>query len=67
VSFGNEALRRAITAAKTEPQPIELLLKNGDQYRTVELDYRDGLRYPHLERDAGATERLTAILAPRPR
>ena len=67
VSFGNEALRRAVTAAKDGAVPIELLLKTGDQYRTVALDYRGGLRYPHLERDASRTDRLTAILTPRTR
>jgi predicted metalloprotease with PDZ domain len=67
VSYSNESLRRAITAAKTDGTPIELLLKNGDQYRTVTIDYRDGLRYPHLERDAAASDRLGAILTPRSR
>lgn len=67
VSFGNESLRRAITAAKGDAAPLELLLRNGDQYRTVSLPYRDGLRYPQLERAAGTDDRLTAILAPRSR
>jgi predicted metalloprotease with PDZ domain len=67
VSYSNESLRRAVTAAKTAETPIELLLRNGDQYRTIALDYRDGLRYPHLERDTAATDHLTEILAPRAR
>src|SRR5690606_36938326 len=67
VSFGNEALRRAITAAKTDGAPLELLLRNGDRYRTVTIDYRGGLRYPHLERDTSEPDRLGAILAPRTR
>ena len=46
-------------------EPIELLLRNGDQYRTVALDYHGGLRYPHLERDEAASDRLTDILSPR--
>jgi predicted metalloprotease with PDZ domain len=65
VSYGNESLRRAVTAAKTERARIELLLRSGDLYRTVTLDYRDGLRYPHLEREAATSDRLTEILAPR--
>jgi predicted metalloprotease with PDZ domain len=67
VSFSAEELRRAIGAAKTGPVPIELLLKNGDQYRTVAIDYRDGLRYPHLDRDSAESDRLTEIFAPRGR
>jgi predicted metalloprotease with PDZ domain len=67
VSFGNEALRRAITAAKDGAAPLELLVRNGDQFRTVSFAYGGGLRYPRLERVAGAADRLTAILSPRSR
>lgn len=67
VSFSNETLRRAVTAAKAAAAPIELLLKVGDQYRTIAIDYRAGLRYPHLEREATTGDRLAAILAPRSR
>ena len=42
-----------------------LLVKNGDTYRTFRIDYREGPKYPHLERIAGAPDRLGAILAPR--
>jgi predicted metalloprotease with PDZ domain len=61
-----ERLKDAVAATKGGATPIELLIKTGDQYRTVRLDYHDGLRYPHLERIAGTTDRLNAILAPRP-
>ena len=44
---------------------IELLVKNGDRYRTVQIDYHDGLRYPHLEREGSAPARLDQILTPR--
>jgi predicted metalloprotease with PDZ domain len=67
VAFSAEELRRAVTAAASDPAPIELLLKTGDQYRTVTIAYRDGLRYPHLERIADAPDRLGEILAPRSR
>jgi hypothetical protein len=43
------------------------LLKNGDQYRTVAIEYREGLRYPHLEREPAAADLLDAIVAPRSR
>jgi predicted metalloprotease with PDZ domain len=66
-AYSAEVLRRAITAAKDSAEPIRLLLKEGDQYRTIELDYHDGLRYPRLERIRGAPDRLDAILAPRRR
>src|SRR5215467_6521529 len=46
-------------------EPIELIVKNGDRYRTIKIDYREGLRYPHLERDGTGVARLDAILAPK--
>jgi predicted metalloprotease with PDZ domain len=66
-AYSAGALRRAITDAVGSPEPVRLLLKNGDQYRTVELDYHDGLRYPRLERVRGAADRIGAILSPRSR
>lgn len=66
-AFSAEALRRAIAAAKDTTAPIELLVKNGDQYRTLAIDYHDGLRYPRFERVAGTPDRLGAIFAPRAR
>ena len=47
---GAEILKPAIIAAeKPGSAPIELLIKADDRYRMVQIDYRDGLRYPHLE------------------
>jgi predicted metalloprotease with PDZ domain len=67
VGYGAEGLRRAVAANKTDGTPVELLLKVGDQYRTVTIDYRGGLRYPHLERVADSADRLEAVFAPRGR
>jgi predicted metalloprotease with PDZ domain len=67
VTYSAEALRRSITTAKPSGAPIELLLKNGDQFRTVALEFRDGLRYPHLEREQAEADLLGAIFAPRSR
>ena len=50
---------------RTASAAIELLVKNGDRFRTVKIDYHDGLRYPHLERDDNAPARLDQILTPR--
>jgi len=59
-----EVLREAILAAEKSKQPIKLLLKRGDEFVTVTLDYHGGMRYPHLERVEGTPARLDAILAP---
>ena len=60
-----DRLKDAIKAAKTARDPIELLVRNGDRYRTVRVDYHDGLRYPRFERVAGTPARLDDILAAR--
>jgi len=57
-------LKETILAAEKNQQPIKLLLKRGDEYRTVSLDYHGGMRYPHLERVAGTPDRLDDVLAP---
>ena len=65
LAFDGDRLRAAVRNAKGGGQPIELLVKRGDQFRTVRVAYADGLRYPHLERIAGVPARLDQILAPR--
>jgi predicted metalloprotease with PDZ domain len=57
-------LREAILAAENNKAPIKLLLKRGDDFLTVSLDYHGGMRYPHLERVEPTPDRLDAILAP---
>ncbi|MDB5457617.1 MAG: peptidase, partial [Caulobacter sp.] len=50
---------------KPGAKPVELLVKDGERYRTVKIDYAGGARYPRLERIAGAPARLDDILAAR--
>ena len=58
-----DKLKEAIKAKKS---PLHLLVKTGDIYRTIDLDYKGGLRYPKLEKiDAGPAS-LDALLAPKP-
>jgi predicted metalloprotease with PDZ domain len=64
IAYDADRLKDAITAAKTGG-PISLLVKSGDHFRTVAIEYRGGLRYPRLERIAGVPDRLTAIYAPK--
>ena len=39
-------------------------MKNFDQYKTVRVDYHDGLKYPHLVRDKSKPDTLTELLKP---
>ena len=64
IAYNIDRLKAAVKNAQKTAASIELLIKNGDHYRTVRMDYRDGLRYPHLER-TGAVAFLDQILAPR--
>lgn len=60
-SYKFDLLKRAVVAAKNSKETIELLVKTEDRYRTVKLNYHDGLRYPHLEAIPGVPDRLNLI------
>jgi predicted metalloprotease with PDZ domain len=61
VAYDADGLKAAITAATDPAKPVELLVRSGDRYRTLKLDYSGGLRYPRLERDPKVPARLDAI------
>jgi hypothetical protein len=65
VAYSADRIKDAIKAAKSGSQPIELIVKNGDRFRTIRMDYREGLRYPRLERNMTVPPRLDDILAAR--
>jgi len=60
-SLDGDALKDAVTAAKGTSAPIELLVKNFDQYKTIKIDYHEGLKYPHLERDKSKPDWLSEL------
>ncbi|MDQ2901091.1 MAG: PDZ domain-containing protein, partial [Acidobacteriota bacterium] len=63
--FTATALREAVQAAAKTPGPIDLMVKDGEYYKTFRVDYRDGEKYPHLERDAAKLDLLAAIIQAR--
>ncbi|MGH9686461.1 MAG: M61 family metallopeptidase [Candidatus Acidiferrales bacterium] len=65
-AFTPETLTAAITAAKSSSAPIELMVANGPQFQTDSINYHGGLRYAHLEREAGKPDYLTQIFSPMP-
>lgn len=67
MAASGEGLTRAVAAAKDGDEPIELIVRHGDHYRTVQIPYYGGLRYPRLERIEGTPDRLSRIFAPRRR
>ena len=52
-----------LSAEHRHKQPIKLLLKRGDDFVTVSLDYHGGMRYAHLEKVEGSPDRLDMILS----
>ena len=64
IAFDPDGLKRVVKEAKSNGAAIELLVKNGNRFRTVKIDYHDGLRYPRLERTGTGAASLDAILAP---
>lgn len=63
--YTKELLEDAIKAAKDSKAPIKLTVKDFDRYRTIDVDYHEGLRYPHLERIEGKPDYLTPIFTAR--
>jgi predicted metalloprotease with PDZ domain len=58
--YGGDALREEIAARR----PLNLNVEQGTSAATFTVDYRDGERFPHLERIAGAPDVLADILRP---
>jgi len=57
-------LHAAIKAAQGSAAPIELLVENGQFFRTYSVLYHDGEKNPHLERASSQTDVLDVVLAP---
>jgi len=66
IAYDADVLKDAIRAARAGKDPIQLIVKIGDRFLVADVDYHDGLRYPHLERDTAEPARLDTILTARP-
>lgn len=65
IPYSADVLKAAIQSAKGSDTPIALIVKTQDRYRVVNLDYRGGLRFPHLERNPSVPARLDDLYSPR--
>jgi predicted metalloprotease with PDZ domain len=65
-AYKAEVMKDALIAAKTNKAPIQLLVREGDVFRTVAVTYNGGPRYPTLVRIEGTEDRLSVLLAPKP-
>ncbi|MDC3956841.1 M61 family metallopeptidase [Polyangium jinanense] len=60
-----EELRNALRTAKRTRQPIELLVENAGFYRTYFVNYTEGEKHPHLERDSSRPDLLGEVIKSR--
>jgi hypothetical protein len=59
--FTIQVFRDALLAAKTNKEPLQLIVENTDYFRTFNLDYHGGEKYPHLVREESKPDMLTDI------
>jgi C-terminal processing protease CtpA/Prc len=62
--FNPDILRDALKGAKGNGPNLELLVMNGDYYKTFTLNYHDGEKYVHLVRDETKPDILSDIIKP---
>ena len=58
-----EAVRRA--ELQTAGEIVVVIDRAASSYRTVPVDYHDGMQYPHLQRIEGTPDYLSRIIAAR--
>jgi predicted metalloprotease with PDZ domain len=63
--FSNSGLHHAVEDAAKSTALITLLIRDGEYYKTLSLDYHDGEKYPHLVRDKSKPDLISEIIRPR--
>ena len=53
VAYDADKLKTVVKNSAMTTAPIEFIVKNGDRYRTLKIDYHGGSRYPHLQASGG--------------
>jgi predicted metalloprotease with PDZ domain len=64
-AYTHAVLEDAIKASKDTPGPIALLVEDNDYFKTCNVDYHGGERYPQLERIDGKPDYLDELIQPR--
>ena len=62
--YTQELLSDAVKSAKDTSKPITLLVVVDDYFRTCNITYHDGARYPHLVRDGERPDYLDELIKP---
>lgn len=63
--YDADRLKAIVKAAADSQAPIELLVQNLNAFMTLKIDYHGGLKYPRLERDERAADRIGDIIQAR--
>jgi predicted metalloprotease with PDZ domain len=62
--YSKDVMRTALRRSVNTQQPIALLVENGDYYATLQVNYHEGIRYPHLVRNEAQPDLLSDIIKP---
>jgi predicted metalloprotease with PDZ domain len=60
--FSPNGLRHAVADAVADKNPIVLIVKDGEYFKTLSVDYHGGEKYPHLVRDQAKPDLLADII-----
>jgi len=62
--FTPEKLQSAVAATKNDKSSIKLEVENGSVTNTITINYKGGIKYPHLIRDTAKTDYLSGVTKP---
>jgi predicted metalloprotease with PDZ domain len=62
--WSKDVIRAALRLGMQNQQPLSLLAENGEYYKTYDVNYHEGERYPHLVRVDGQANILDEIIKP---
>ena len=63
MAYSKDRLDTALRAATDGKTPVRLLVERRGRYRTVDIDYHGGPRWPHLEKAAAGPDWFDRLLA----
>ena len=66
-AWTSEVLPEEVKAAQGSDKPVGITAQQSDLLKTFQVNYHEGERYPHLERDSSKPDLLGEILAPKVR
>lgn len=62
--YSMDVLRHTVEDSPKNSSPIALLIRDGEYYKTFNIDYHEGEKYPHLVRDKSKPDLLADIIRP---